>query len=77
MNDIEQNWQEYRLKVIPLNASSLQVAETRRAYFAGAGAVVRMLQALNIPGVPALDRELHAMRTDVEDFRAAVSAGRA
>lgn len=76
MNEIEQNWQEYRLKVIPLNASSLQVAESRRCYFAGAGAVVRHVQGLNL-AVPVLTKELHEMRIDVEQFRAEVRAGRA
>jgi hypothetical protein len=77
MNDLDDAWKTYRLKVVPLDASSYQATETRRAYFAGAGAVVRLLQALQIEGAPRLDRELDALRLEVERFRAEVTAGRA
>jgi hypothetical protein len=77
MNQLEQDWKTYRLSVVPLDASSYQVIESRRAYFAGAGAVVRLLQALHITDSPALDRELDLLRRDVEQFRADVTAGRA
>jgi hypothetical protein len=77
MNAILESWQAYRLKVIPLDASNYQLIESRRAYFAGAGAVVRLLQALNITASPTLDRELEVLRRDVEQFRAEVTAGRA
>jgi hypothetical protein len=77
MNQLEQDWKTYRLSVVPLDASNYQVIESRRAYFAGAGAVVRLLQALNLTGSPALDRELDLLRRDVEQFRADVTAGRA
>jgi len=77
MNALEDAWRTYRLQVVPLDASSYQVIESRRAYFAGAGAVVRLLQALNLTASPALDRELDALRREVEVFRAEVTAGRA
>lgn len=77
MNQIEQQWQAYRFKVVPLDASNYQVIESRRAYFAGAGAIVKTLQGINITASPALDRELDDLRREVEIFRAEVSAGRA
>lgn len=77
MNQIRQDWDEYRLHVVPLDASNHQLIETRRAYFAGAGAVIRLLQALSIEGSSRLDRELDTLRREVETFRAEVTAGRA
>ena len=77
MNALDEQWKTYRLKVVPLDASSYQVIESRRAYFAGAGAVVRLLQALKISTSPTLDRELDVLRLEVERFRAEVTAGRA
>jgi hypothetical protein len=76
MNAVQSEWETYRLKVVPLDASSYQVIESRRAYFAGAGAVVRMLLALNISDAQ-LTRELDTLRRAVDQFRAEVSAGRA
>jgi hypothetical protein len=77
MKVLDDQWHAYRLKVVPLDASSYQVIESRRAYFAGAGAVVRLLLALNLSASPRLDRELEALRLEVERFRADVTAGRA
>jgi hypothetical protein len=77
MNDIGEAWHAYRLQVVPLNAPEVQVVECRRAYYAGAGAIVRMLQTSEITAAPALVRDLDALRVEVERFRADVTAGRA
>ena len=77
MNTIEQEWSTYRLKVVPLDASNYQVIESRRSYYAGAGAIIRLLQAVNIHASPVMDREIEILRRDIDQFRAEVTAGRA
>lgn len=77
-NPIRDAYDDYRLRVVPLDAGNYQVIETRRAYFAGAGAVVKLLLASpNLALAPLLARELDALREEVERFRAEVRADRA
>lgn len=40
---IETLWQSYREKVVPPDASEVQVRETRLAFFAGAGSLLHFL----------------------------------
>lgn len=79
MNEISGDWSTYRLTVVPLDAPNRQVVECRRAYFAGAGAIVRMLQHLlaSSPSMPVVERELESLRAEIERFRADVRADRA
>jgi hypothetical protein len=77
MNVVYEAWQDYRLRVVPLDASSIQVAETRRAYYAGAGAVVKAL--LRTSGsVPTPQRlAVDEVQQELLRFQADVEAGRA
>ena len=36
-------WRDYRLRVVPVEAKPIQVAETQRAFYAGAIALFRIL----------------------------------
>ena len=77
MNDLEQKWTEYRLRVIPLNAPDFQKIESRRAYMAGAAAVIKI--ALHFTGQSAQEasRNMHKLRQECERYQAEVTAGRA
>lgn len=77
MNDLEQKWKDYRFRVIPLDAPDFQTIECRRAYFAGAAAVIQM--ALHFTGQSAQDasRNMHKLRQECERYQAEVTAGRA
>ncbi len=39
MKFIEKEWHDYLMEVLPKDASVLQVVETRKAFYAGAGCV--------------------------------------
>jgi hypothetical protein len=77
VNDIEQKWTDYRLRVIPLNAPDFQKIECRRAYYAGAAAVIQM--ALHFTGQTAQEasRNMQKLRMECERYQAEVTAGRA
>ncbi len=75
-NDIEEAWKEYRTRVVPLDAPVLQVVETRRAFFAGVAAVVKMTAAAGGMS-PHTARALGAFRRETERFQAEVASGRA
>lgn len=42
---IEDEWNLYRLHVIPAHAPEVQIVESRNAFFAGAGAFLRAIAA--------------------------------
>jgi hypothetical protein len=46
MAKIRQAWQSYCRDVIPKTAGTVQITETRRAFYAGAWEVICVLQAL-------------------------------
>lgn len=77
MNDIEQKWKDYRFAVIPFNAPANQTIESRRAYYAGAAAVVKM--ALHFTGQTQKEavKNMDLLRQECERFQAEVAAGRA
>lgn len=76
MNALNEEWKNYRLRVIPLDASAYQAAETQRAYFAGAGAVLKLLLAVG-GFFGHQNKAIEDLRLEVERFRADVAAGRA
>ena len=41
---IDERWEDYRKKVIPSDAGSIQVAETKRAFYAGAAVSLNINQ---------------------------------
>lgn len=46
MNRIEAQWESYLKEVIPAQAGPIQVAESRRAFFAGAQAMMTIFRAI-------------------------------
>lgn len=77
MNEIEDRWKTYRLKVIPLDAPDFQVVEMRRCYYAGAQAVVDMAMRSTAQGQIQAAREMRGFKDEIERFRADVRADRA
>lgn len=77
MNDIEQKWKDYRFAVVPLDAPEVQTIESKRAYYAGAAAVIKM--ALHFTGQTQAEaqRNMQKLRQECERFQAEVVAGRA
>ena len=43
MNTIQSNWEDFRKKVVPQNASNIQIAEMRKAFYAGAYAAISIM----------------------------------
>lgn len=77
MNELNQRWREYRDRVVPKDAPSVQVWETRRAYFAGAAAAVDVANRLVTVSPFQRQRELDALQAEVQQFRLDVAADRA
>lgn len=77
MNDIEQKWKDYRFSVIPLDAPQVQTIESRRAYYAGAAAVIKMALHLAGQSQQQAAKQMHELRKECERFQADVVAGRA
>lgn len=78
MNAIEERWKDHRFRAIPLDASEIQVIESRRVYFAGAGAVLDLItHTIGTAASPALRSQLGELRQEVDRFRQEVLAGRA
>lgn len=79
MKSLPQEFDEYRLLVIPAGATQSQVRECRRAFYAGAGAVLTLLHALSGNDVSEDDgvAALGAMRRDLEAFCEAVRTDKA
>lgn len=77
MNDITQKWLDYRIHVVPIDAPSIQVIESKRAYFAGAQAIVAMLTHLGNLPVQQQKNAVSDLEQEINRFRADVAAGRA
>jgi hypothetical protein len=73
-------WREYRLRVIPVHASAVQAQESRRAFYAGAQALLTgILRGLD-PGDDPTQADLarmDAIAQELEQFARDVLAGRA
>ena len=73
-------WREYRLLAIPITAPAVQATECRRAFYAGAGALLTAVLAMLGPGEEPTQDELRAMdeiNAELHAFVAAVREGRA
>ena len=73
-------WRELRTKVIPLDAPAIQARECRRAFYAGASAILAILFAGvgTDPGEPATAAELTMMddlKAELEQFARDLRAG--
>jgi hypothetical protein len=74
-------WRDYRVKVMPLAAPAIQATECRRAFYAGAQAMIAaMLSFLGHNDDPATEQELadmDALQAELDRFANDVKAGRA
>jgi hypothetical protein len=77
MNDIEATWLEYRMRVLPLDAPHVQVVECRRAFYAGAGGVVKMALHFTGQGQQQAAKQMQGLRAECERFTFDVGSGRA
>jgi hypothetical protein len=77
---IEADWQDYVKKVMPPHPSALQMQETRRAFYAGASALLFTMMRImdrddeptpaDLAKMEAIDDELHQFAQDVGAGRA-------
>jgi len=63
---IETGWDTYRQKVVPPNASAVQVSETRKAFYAGASFLLAGVLLRLEPG-PGITEGDMAMMTGIHD----------
>lgn len=73
-------WESYAARVLPQNASAIQVQECRRAFYAGAGALLAAIASVLGPGdepteddlraITAIQVELNAFALDTLEGRA-------
>lgn len=54
-------WRSYRTRVIPLTAPAIQATECRRAFYAGAQALLHVILAVLEPGLEPTAADLRAM----------------
>jgi hypothetical protein len=73
-------WREYANNVIPLNATAVQASECRRAFYAGASAMLTAILSMLSPGddVTAADlTTMEELHVELIDFATALKTGRA
>ncbi len=73
-------WRDYRARVIPLHAPPLQATECRRAFYAGAQALLALLLSVLEPGAEPTEADLRVMdevAAELGAFAQAVRDGRA
>ena len=78
-NALQEAWEDYRDRVVPKDPAAGQVTETRRAFYAGAWAVLCEVKRLGADEVTEDEgvAALAAMVEHGERFFEAVKAGRA
>jgi hypothetical protein len=72
-------WRSYRTKVIPLDASSIHATESRRAFYAGARAMLASIMGMLDPGTEPTEVDLWNMDELDEEltrFAAGAAEGR-
>lgn len=75
---IETPWLAYREQVIPQNAGTAQLTECRRAFYAGAHALLTTIMNILEPGADATEGDLRTMDSiaaELKRFNAQVKAG--
>ena len=80
MKLIETEWMNYRNAVIPKNASSTQLQECRRAFFAGAWAYYSLLMNSLEPGTDETPQDMALMEkldAEMREFKDRVVKGHA
>lgn len=77
MKLIEAAWLSYLREVIPAGAPTVQIVESRRAFYAGAQATFRGIVRMLDPGVEPTDADLakmHALDAELREFAASVGS---
>jgi hypothetical protein len=80
MKRIADLWQSYLDDVMPKTAGPVQIQETRRAFYAGAGAVLANIVSNLTEGPEAEDEDLanmDAIAEELEAFKNDIRAGKA
>jgi len=75
---IEEAWLSYREAVIPKDAGSTQLIESRRAFYAGAHGLFTAIMMILEPGSEATDADLRTMTSidgELRRFNSQVKAG--
>jgi hypothetical protein len=73
-------WRDFRLKVIPLDAPQVQVQESRRAFYAGANALLVGIIGMLDPGDDVTTKDLagmDALAAELEQFARDILEGHA
>jgi hypothetical protein len=67
---VEAGWQSYRMVVIPANASTVQLVESRKAFFAGAQHLFSSIMVALDPGSEPTEADLERMDKINAELRA-------
>ncbi len=76
MKTVASQWEEFRSKVMPANAPTVQVTEMRRAFYSGAYSFLAELMNFD-PGTEATEADLaslDAAKVEMETFFASLVA---
>lgn len=79
MSFIQQLWESYANEVVPKGAPPIQIQETRRAFYAGATALLQAQMALGDEGVTEEEgvRFFEDISEDIKEFLSLVEEGKA
>jgi len=66
---IEAQWEKFRQWVIPVNASATQLIEMRRAFYAGAEAVLDGTAGLMSESETATEKDIEVCRSIVAELK--------
>jgi hypothetical protein len=75
---VSEAWLSYRDAVIPKDAGSTQLIETRRAFYAGCHSLLTAIMGALEPGTDATDADLGIMegiQSELDQFNEQVKAG--
>ena len=75
-----EQWDSFARAVLPKDASAVQLQEMRRAFYAGAQAILHGVIAALAPEAEPTDEDLHMMANleiELSEFAEAVKKGRA
>ena len=78
MKTLQTLWNSYRVRVVPANAPEIQVQECRRAFYAGATALLG--EMLSIPDGLTEEQEMEELmkiRQELSSFADLVTQGKA
>ena len=68
MKTLAEEWSSYEARVLPKNAGDVQRIETRRAFYAGAGAFLACMQGNLEAGPEATDGDVENLDTLVKEL---------